>query len=352
MRPAPEPVSLGQIAEAVGATLDGDANVTVRGLASLDHAVEGTLAHLSNPLYRDKLASCAATAVLLAPEDRPLWPGAALVSSNPYLAYARASALFRPASAAQPGVHQTAVIADDAEVAASATVAPGVQIGPRSIIGAGASIGPNTVIGADCEIGAGCVLHGSVILVARVRLGANSIVHSGAVIGGEGFGFTPDERGQWTPIAQLGGVTLGENVSIGANTTIDCGAIDDTVIEDGVKIDNLCQIAHNCHIGAHTLICGCVGIVGSTRIGRHCVLAGGCGIGGDRPIELCDQVIISARTLVTQSISEPGTYSGGVLHAPTRIWKRNALRFQQLDVMMRRLLKLEKRMDAGAQRLD
>jgi UDP-3-O-[3-hydroxymyristoyl] glucosamine N-acyltransferase len=162
------------------------------------------------------------------------------------------------------------------------------------------------------------------------------------VIGADGFGFTPAEDGRLETIAQLGGVTVGADVSVGASTTIDRGALDDTVIEDGVKIDNQVQIGHNCRIGAHSVICGCVGIVGSTRIGRHVVLAGGVGVGGDGPIEICDQVVVSGMTHVS---TEPGIYSGGVLHSPSRRWKRNALRFNRLDELSRRVAQLEKLLD-------
>ncbi len=182
----------------------------------------------------------------------------------------------------------------------------------------------------------------NVVLGADVRLGARSVVHSGAVIGADGFGFVPDDQGRLQAIAQLGGVQIGEDVSIGACTSIDCGAIEDTVIEDGVKIDNQVQIGHNCRIGAHTIVCGCVGIVGSTVIGRHCVLAGGAGVGGDRPINICDHVTITGMTLVSTTLTEPGVYSGGVLHNTSRQWKRNALRFQKLDELNRRVARLEK----------
>lgn len=274
----------------------------------------------------------------------PLWPGAALVSANPYLTFARASQLFaRPVELAD-GVSPLAVVAPDAEVDASARIAPGAVIGARSSVAAGVRIHANSVIAEDCSIGADSVIMANVVLYPGVRLGPRCVVHSGAVLGADGFGFTPDELGRLQAIAQLGGVTIGADVSIGAATTIDRGAIDDTIIEDGVKIDNQVQIGHNCRIGAHSVICGCVGIVGSTRIGRHCVLAGGVGVGGDETIEICDGVVVSGMTHVSASITEPGVYSGGVLHAPSRTWKRNALRLQKLDDLARRLARLEKRL--------
>ena len=180
-----------------------------------------------------------------------------------------------------------------------------------------------------------------VVVYAGVTIGPRSRVHANAVLGSDGFGFAPDRNGVLHEIAQLGGLTIGADVRIGAGTSIDCGAIDDTVIEDGVKIDNQVQIGHNCRVGAHTVICGCVGIVGSTQIGRHCVIAGGAGIGGGRPITICDGVTISGMTHVSASIDEPGVYSGGVLHNESRQWKRNAIRFQSLDALARRIAKLE-----------
>jgi UDP-3-O-[3-hydroxymyristoyl] glucosamine N-acyltransferase len=190
----------------------------------------------------------------------------------------------------------------------------------------------------------------NVVLYQDVRIGPRTLVHSGAVIGADGFGFTPDEQMHLQAVAQVGGVSIGADVSIGACTSIDRGAIEDTVIEDGVKIDNQVQIGHNCHIGAHSVICGCVGIVGSTRIGRHCVLAGGVGVGGDGPIEICDRVVVSGMTHVSSSIVEPGIYSGGVIHNVSQAWKKNALRFQKLDELSRRVKALEKKLldeDAG-----
>jgi UDP-3-O-[3-hydroxymyristoyl] glucosamine N-acyltransferase len=179
-------------------------------------------------------------------------------------------------------------------------------------------------------------------LYHAVDVGSDSVIHSQAVIGADGFGYTPDAKGQMVEIAQIGGVTIGRNVSIGAATTIDRGAIENTIIEDGVKIDNQVQIGHNCIIGEHTLICGCCGIVGSSKIGKHCVFAGDVGVGGDAPIEVCDFVIVSARTLISRSITEPGTYSGSNLYDHNRQWKRNALRFLELDTLFKRVKKLEK----------
>jgi UDP-3-O-[3-hydroxymyristoyl] glucosamine N-acyltransferase len=322
----------------------GDPSLRIHGIASLASAQPGQLSHLSSASYRAQLADTQASAIILGPGDAPLWPGAALVIENPYLAFARASQLFAQPYELAPGVAASALVAADAEVDPSAAIGGGARVGARSRIGARVRIHANTVVGEDCVLGEDVELMPNVVLYPRVRLGARTIVHSGAVIGADGFGFTPDERGRLVAIAQLGGVSVGSDVSIGACTSIDRGALDDTIIGDGVKIDNQVQIGHNCHIGAHTVICGCVGIVGSTRIGRHCVLAGGVGVGGDGPIEICDRVVVSGMTHVSASITAPGVYSGGVLHSASRQWKRNALRFQRLDELSRRVARLERQL--------
>jgi len=339
--------TLGALAETLSARLVGDASLTISGLGSLASAGPGELSHLSSATYRDQLASTRAAAVILAERDLEAWNGPALVVANPYLAFARATQLFAGLPPLAAGVHPSAVVADDAEVAADARLGPGVVVGPGSRIGAGVRLYPNVVVGAGCTVGERCVLMAGAVLYDDVRLGPRCTVHSGAVIGADGFGFTPAEDGRLEAIAQLGGVTVGADVSVGACTSIDRGALEDTVIEDGVKIDNQVQIGHNCRIGAHSVICGCVGIVGSTRIGRHVVLAGGVGVGGDGPIEICDRVVVSGMTHVSASITEPGIYSGGVLHSPSRRWKRNALRFNRLDELSRRVAQLEKLLDRG-----
>lgn len=334
--------TLQELAEALSARLVGDPALRITGIGSLEHAGPGQLSHLSSPAYRHQLAGCRASAVILAEDDLALWPGAALVTDDPYLAFARASQRFARVPALAEGVHATADVHADAIVSASACVGPGVSVGAGTRVGDHVRLYANAVVGEHCRIGAGSVLMPNVVLYSDVKLGERCLVHSGAVIGADGFGFTPGADGHLEAIAQLGGVTIGDDVSIGACTSIDRGALDDTVIEDGVKIDNQVQIGHNCRIGAHTVICGCVGIVGSTRIGRHCVLAGGVGIGGDRPIELSDRVVVSGMTHVSTSITEPGIYSGGVLHSRNLQWKRNALRFGRLDELNRRVAALER----------
>ncbi|MGA0840902.1 MAG: UDP-3-O-(3-hydroxymyristoyl)glucosamine N-acyltransferase, partial [Pseudomonadales bacterium] len=251
-----------------------------------------------------------------------------------------------------PAAHGSSAVDATAEIAASAILAEGVVVGPRVRIGRRVRLHAHVVIGADCVLDEDVELMPHVVLYPGVRIGARTIVHAGAVLGSDGFGFAPDELGRLEPIAQLGGLSIGADVRIGASTTIDRGALGDTVIGEGVKIDNQVQIGHNCQIGAHTVICGCVGIVGSTTIGRHCVLAGGVGVGGDGPITICDRVVVSGMTHVSASIDTPGVYSGGVLHGPSRRWKRNALRFNELDALARRVAGLERQLASQHQRLE
>jgi len=334
--------TLHELSAKLGVELQGDGNLTVHGVGSLAHAVDGQLSHLSSHRYLGLLNDSQATAVLIAPEHREQWPGAALVCPNPYLAYARATQLFVRRASIAPGIHPSAVVAPDATVDPTACIGPGVVIGANCSIGAGAELHAHCSLGDGCHIGANTRLMANVVCYADVRLGERCVVHSGAVLGADGFGYTPDAQGHMVEIAQLGGVRIGDDVSIGSATTVDRGALDHTEIAEGVKIDNQVQIGHNCYIGAHTLICGCVGVVGSSRIGKHCVLAGGSGVGGDGPVELCDGVMVTAMTLISKTITKPGVYSGAVLHAPTNQWKRNALRFQQLDGLARRVSRLEK----------
>lgn len=336
--------TLGELAELTGAEVSGDPERVIRGIGSLEQATEDQISHLSNATYRPQLETTSAGAVILSPDDAARWKGDALLTGNPYLAFARISQLFEVLPALVSGVHERATVAASARIDPTASVGPGAVIGERTELGPGVCVHAGAVVGDDCVLAEGVRVMPNAVIYADVRIGERSIIHSGAIIGGDGFGFTPDARGQLVAIAQLGGVSIGADVNVGAATTIDRGALDDTVIEDGVKIDNQVQIGHNCRIGAHTVICGCVGIVGSTKIGRHVVLAGGVGVGGDGPIEICDQVVVSGMTHVSASITEPGIYSGGVLHSSSRRWKRNALRLLKLDELFRRVARLERKL--------
>ena len=339
--------TVGEIAAALdgdlagGASVHGDDAATITGLGPIESATTGEITHLSGNAYRRFLPTTGASAVLLKETDLADCPTTAVVVGNPYLAFACVSQLFNDAPKPAPGVAAGAHVAEAASVHPTAAIAAGASVAKNAVIGPDVAIGAGAYVGEGSTIGEASVVHPNATLYHRVRIGKRCVIHSGAVIGADGFGFTPDERGALRAIAQLGGVRLGDDVSVGAGTTIDRGAITDTVVRDGVKIDNQVQIGHNCDIGEHTLICGCVGIVGSTKIGRHCALAGGAGVGGEHPIEICDNVQIGVVTTVTRSITKPGVYQGGLLHTTAQRWKRNALRFQQLDEFARRLKRLE-----------
>ena len=338
---------LGELAERLGGEVVGNADVSISGLGALPSAAAGQLSHLSNPAYRRDLPKTKASAVILRDQDLALCPTNAIVVADPYFAFAKASRLWERPPPLNPGIHASALIDASAIVDEAAHIGPGVVIGSQTTVAGEVAIHANAVVGARCRLDEGVRIMANATLYDDVKIGARSLVHANAVIGADGFGFARGDGNALTPIAQLGGVTLGREVSIGAATTIDRGTIDDTLIEDGVKIDNQVQIGHNCRIGAHSLICGCVGIVGSTEIGRGCVLAGMVGIGGDQPIRICDGVTISGCTHVSRSITEPGVYSGGVIHNAATAWKRNALRFQRLDELARRVAKLEKTVPAS-----
>ncbi|KXG81760.1 UDP-3-O-(3-hydroxymyristoyl)glucosamine N-acyltransferase [Pseudomonas mosselii] len=335
-------MTLGQLAEALGAELRGPEALQITGLATLQEAGCGQLSFLANKQYRKFLDDSSASAVLLKAEDAEGFAGNALIVPDPYLAYARISHLFDPKPKAVAGIHPSAVVAEDAQVDASAS------IGPFAVIESGACIGANVTVGAHCFVGARCVIGEGGWLAARVTLyhdvtiGKRVVIQSGAVIGGEGFGFA-NEKGIWRKIAQIGGVTLGDDVEIGVNTAVDRGALSDTRIGDGVKLDNQIQIAHNVQVGDHTAMAACVGISGSTRIGKHCMIAGGVGMVGH--IDVCDNVFVSGMTMVTRSITEPGGYSSGTAMQPLAEWRKSAARIRQLDEMSKRLQQLEKRVD-------
>lgn len=335
--------TLGALAERLGAELRGPADLPITGLATLQDAGPQQLSFLANAQYRKHLAGCRAGAVLLTAADAEGFAGNALVVANPYLAFAEISHLFDPRPQAPAGVHPSAVIAADAQVDPSASIGPGVVIESGAVIGARVVLGAHCVIGARSTIGEDGWLAPRVTLYHDVRIGRRVVIQSGAVIGGEGFGFASD-KGRWMKIAQIGGVTIGDDVEIGANTTIDRGALSDTLIGDGVKLDNQIMIAHNVQVGDHTAMAGCCGISGSTKIGRHCMIAGGVGMVGH--IEVCDHVFVTGMTMVTRSITEPGAYSSGTAMQPAAEWKKSAARIRQLDDMAKRLQQLEKQLAA------
>ena len=331
--------TLAELAERFGLRLRGDGAVAIRGVATLSRAEDGQLAFLANPRYRAELAGTHAAAVVLRENDADAAPTPSLIAADPYVAFAKIAALFDPRRLPSPGIHSSAAIDSTASIDPGAHVGAFVSIGARSTVAAGAIIGPGCVIGEDCAIGAGSELVARVTLVMRVRLGERVRIHPGAVLGADGFGLAMD-AGRWIKVPQLGGVVVGDDCEIGANTSIDRGALDDTVLEEDVRLDNQIQIGHNVRIGAHTAMAGCVGVAGSTRIGRNCLIAGAVGINGH--ISICDNVIVHAASTVLNSIDEPGEYSSGTPLQNHRDWRRNMARYKHLDELARKLNALAK----------
>lgn len=334
--------TLAELAQRVGARPVGDGACVIHGVATLNGAVAGTITFLTNPRYRKHLQATQASAVILREDDLPFCSTNALVAANPHLAYAKVAALFAPSADAVPGIHPSAVVASSAHIDVSASIGPYCTIGADCVIGADAVIGPGCVLERGVHIGNGTRLVANVTVYYGCRIGARGLLHAGAVIGSDGFGFAHD-RGAWVKVPQLGAVMIGDDVEIGANTSIDRGAVEDTVIEDGVKLDNQIQVAHNVRVGAHTAMAGCVGVAGSAVIGKHCAIGGGAGILGH--LEIADGTTVTAMSLVTKSLKEPGVYSSGTPLERSEQWHKNTVRFKQLDEMARRLKQLEKELE-------
>jgi len=331
--------TLADLAKLIGAELHGDANVAITGINTLTQAQAGQITFLDNARYRKYLADTKASAVILAKEELETCKTNALVVANPYLAYAKIAGLFERPHHSKPGIHPTVIIGENCNIHPSAGIRPYVVIGDGVTIAENVYIGSHCTIGDNVQIGADSRLWSNVTVCRETLIGERTIIHSGAVIGSDGFG-NANDKGNWVKVPQLGRVRIGNDVEIGANTTIDRGAIEDTIIEDNVRLDNQIQVAHNVHIGAHTAIAACTGIAGSTKIGKYCMIGGGAGITGH--IELADKVMIGAMSGVSNSIQEPGIYTSGFPVQPHRDWWKNIARFQQLDQMARKLQKLEK----------
>ena len=345
--------TLAELAEFLDADIQGDSTVVIHRLATLQEAGEGELTFLFNPAYGKFLSDTKASAVLLSPEMAEKYAGYAgntLVVKNPYLKYARVSRLFEPELVDECLVHPTAWIDETAVVSPEASIGPQVTIDAGVSVAAGARIGAGSVIARNSIIGKDTLLNPNVTICHGVIVGDRCILHSGAVLGSDGFGFAHDGQG-WVKIAQLGGVVVGDDVEIGANSTIDRGALMDTVIGNGVIIDNQVHIAHNVVIGDRTAIAGCTGISGSARIGQNCTIGGGCGITGH--LEITDDVHLAAMALVTGSIRKPGQYSSGTVGCmPVRTWRKSTVHFRRLDDMAKRLRELEKRFGQCSQSPD
>jgi UDP-3-O-[3-hydroxymyristoyl] glucosamine N-acyltransferase len=339
LAPVPE-ITLDEIVARLGGEVVGDGQIAVSGIAPLDTATSGQLSFLANNKYRGSLATTHASAVIVRPDVLGDCPTAAIVTTQPYLYFARVAQWLEQKVRPQLGIHPTAIV--------EGVVSEGASIGPNVWIGAGALIGRNTVIEANCSIGAqSCIgddswMHAGVHVYSNCSVGNRAIVHSGVVIGADGFGFARESEGAWVKIPQTGRVIIGNDVEIGANTTIDCGALEDTIIGDGVKLDNQIQIAHNVHIGAHSAIAGCVGIAGSTRIGKRCTVGGAAMILGH--LEIADDVNISSGTMIAKSVLKAGNYTGWVPFQEHAEWLKNFSRLRHLQAMTDRIRALETRL--------
>ena len=333
--------TLGELAVRYGCTVEGDPDVRISRVGTLLNAAGEAISFLANPAYRKQLAATHAAAVILAPEDAAQCPVSCLITDNPYALYARVAADLNPSSEAPPGVHASAVVGEDAEIASGVRISANVCIGSGVRLAQGVFIGPGCVIGDRCELGANARLTANVTLCADTRIGARVVIHAGAVLGADGFGIARDDD-RWIKVPQLGGVRLGDDVDVGANTTIDRGAIEDTVIGNGVKLDNQVQVGHNVRIGEHTVIAGCVAIAGSVTIGKRCMIGGAAGIVGH--IELGDDVVVTAFTFVSHSLSQAGVYSGSMPVDQAARWRRNAVRLRHLDELAKKVRVLEKKL--------
>ncbi len=335
-------VSLGRLAVRYGCELRGDPDRVVERVATLASADARSLAFLANAAYRSQLAGTRAAAVILSAADAVNCPVDALVTGDPYVVYARVAAQLHPFALAEPGVHPSAVIGPECVVPASCEVGAGVVLGRHVVLGERVVLGPRTVVGDRVRIGADTRLMPAVTLCADVRIGLRCVLHPGVVVGSDGFGFAREREGNHIKVPQLGSVQVGDDVEIGANTTIDRGAIDDTVIGNGVKLDNQIQVGHNVRIGEHTVVAAQTGISGSTTIGARCMIGGQAGFAGH--IVVADDVVIGGGTSVTGSLRSAGVYAGGGTPADTlQRWRRNMARFGQLDELAKRLRDVEKR---------
>lgn len=334
-------ISLKQLADELACGFRGDPDTPLLGLATLQAAESTQLSFLANPAYEKYLSTTKAAAVILTPQQAEHFSGSVLIHDNPYLAYAKLSHVWAPDYQSELSIHDSAIIDPSAQLGEGVRLAENVVIKAGAVLADDVVIGANSVVGDDSTIGQGTVLHAGVTIYHGVSVGADCVIHSGVVLGSDGFGFAPSQSG-WEKIAQLGGVVVGNKVEIGANTTIDRGALDNTVIGNGVILDNQIQIAHNVTVGDHTAMAACCAVAGSTRIGKKCVVGGASGIAGH--LEIVDNVHITAMTMVIKSLTEPGVYSSGTGVQPNAQWRRSIARLRQLDKMAARLTKVEKQL--------
>ena len=332
-------ISVSDIATLIGAEVIGDKSVVVDNIATLQNANSSSIAFLSNKKYKKHLTSTQAGVIIISAEFRDDCPTTGLLVKDPYIAYAKLTRQLFPESNEGGSIHPTAIISDSAVVDANATIAAHVIIKENVTIAAGVSIGENSFVGKDVTIAPATKIFPNVSILDGTTIGSRCCIYPGAVIGSDGFGFA-NEQGEWAKVRQLGNVVLGDDVEVGANTTIDRGALEDTEIADGVKLDNLIQVAHNVKIGKHSALAACTGLAGSTIIGDYCTVGGGCGFSGH--LELTDNVHITGFTMVTKSIHESGVYSAGTSATAAAKWRKNHARLHQLDEMAKKLKTVEK----------
>ncbi|WP_323635022.1 UDP-3-O-(3-hydroxymyristoyl)glucosamine N-acyltransferase [Pectobacterium polaris] len=335
-------IRLDALAQQLDAQLHGDGDIVITGVASMHSAKTGQITFLSDSRYREQLAGTQASAVVLTEADLPYCQVAALVVKNPYLTYARMAQLLDTTPQPATDIAPSAVIAPDATLGQNVSVGANAVIESGAQLGDGVVIGPGCFIGKDARIGAGTRLWANVTIYHRVELGEQCLIQSGTVIGSDGFGYAND-RGNWVKIPQLGTVRIGDRVEIGASTTIDRGALDDTVIGNGVIIDNQCQIAHNVVIGDNTAVAGGVIMAGSLKIGRYCMIGGASVINGH--MEICDKVTVTGMGMVMRPITEPGVYSSGIPLQPNKVWRKTAALVMNIDEISKRLKAVERKVD-------
>jgi len=334
--------TLQELADLIDARVQGDATCKISGLAALENAGPKQLTFLFNPKYRKFLKTTKASAVLITEKDSKDYSGNALIVDDVQFAYAKIADIYMIRKVVKPAFINSATFGANCSISTLSYIGDNVVIGDNVKIADGCYIGPGCVIFDNCKIGSRCYLHANVVLYANTKIANDVIIHAGTVVGSDGFS-NVKKSNKWVKIEQLGGVTIGSGVEIGANTTIDRGALDDTVIEDGVKLDNLIHIAHNVIIGANTVIAACTGIAGSARIGKNCVIAGASSINGH--ITIADNVVITGMAMITKSIASSGIYSSGTGFMPNNVWRKNAVRFQQLNKIVHRLSLLEKHLN-------
>jgi len=333
-------VKLEELAAVVDGQCQGDGGIEITGMATLQSAGAGEITFLSGSKLKSQLQGCTAAAVILRQEDCSAWDGAAIVCDDPHAAYAQIARILDSSPRQEPGIHSSAVVSDDAIIGELASIGANCVVEAGCDIGSGVVLGPGCVIGQGAKLGEDSRLTANVTVCHGVHVGERCVVQSGTVLGSDGFGNT-HEDGRWTRIPQLGGLIVGDDVQIGAGTAIDRGALGDTKIGNGVVIDNLVHIAHNVVIGEHTAIAACVAIAGSTVIGSRCTFAGVVGVADH--VTIANDVHLTGMAMVTGSISEAGTYSSGTGLMPNREWRRSAVRFRQLDDLVKRLVALEQK---------